>query len=588
MGTGTLQTAYINGQTIDASHVNELTAALLNDFVGRNSSGVPTSGKNLGTTGIPWGVIRGSSLVLNGQAVDTSQIVSDANRIVSGRKASAHNGPRFLKPDGSATTVTVEAGGADPNLVLVINSTDVTVSSTLTKTSLSTAPATNNTCLVDDTDFSDQVLTKLVGEKEVTVNNARKDLSLTVNTMGSEISSLVGTWQFFSINNGSATETFLAFVESTTKLKWLKRGVGYDSSYTEEARIVFSNNDTITLLKGSYVFLDDDGSTIDVTTTVPSYSFAAPSSPATGDYWFSISEEVWKRYSGTSWDAIERMPLGVAICDSSNCVRAISYEFHADYDERQAITFELSSVTVVKSEGTGTAVSVAGNVIDFYETTLSWDMAADLDTGITEAASTLYWLYVTDEGEEVISDVDPREPDYRMGHYHPHKPWRAVAFAYNDSSSDLVGVSSLFGERNGIMLETGNGHGSTNTDIRRFSTTVKQDGFDVLYTDSATDGAKFEVLREGLYTISYQDHGGDLAFFGVSLNSTELTTAINSITTADALVYFRNATSTGTHVNACTVTKFLQRGDLIRPHDDGATSQTTHVKFHMSRVGAGR
>ena len=69
MGTNTLEPAYSNGDIIDASHVNEITQAIVNQFVGRSTSGVPESGKSLGTAALPWGAVHANSLILNGSQI---------------------------------------------------------------------------------------------------------------------------------------------------------------------------------------------------------------------------------------------------------------------------------------------------------------------------------------------------------------------------------------------------------------------------------------------------------------------------------------------------------------------------------------
>lgn len=57
MAENTLEIAYLNGQIIDASHINELTQALIETVVGRDSTGTPFPGQNLGTALIPWGTL---------------------------------------------------------------------------------------------------------------------------------------------------------------------------------------------------------------------------------------------------------------------------------------------------------------------------------------------------------------------------------------------------------------------------------------------------------------------------------------------------------------------------------------------------
>ena len=134
MGTNTLETAYSNGQVIDASHINEVTASLTNQFVGRNTSGVPESGKSLGTVALPWGAVHADSVILDGQAVDTGKITSAANRIISGATRADSSQPDFLRADGTAATLTVL--GASTNLTLSVNAIATVVSTDIVKTGM--------------------------------------------------------------------------------------------------------------------------------------------------------------------------------------------------------------------------------------------------------------------------------------------------------------------------------------------------------------------------------------------------------------------------------------------------------------------
>ena len=119
-----------------------------------------------------------------------------------------------------------------------------------------------------------------------------------------------------------------------------------------------------------------------------------------------------------------------------------------------------------------------------------------------------------------------------------------------------------------VRLSGGNGHGSTNTKIRRFTTTVQNVGSDITYADSATLGATFTINRAGVYTISYFDRSSAAAAIaGISKNSTQLTTSIDSITDADRLVSFNPQTTSA--MSSCSVTVILAANDVIRAHTVG-------------------
>lgn len=437
MGTNTLNNRSA-GQTILDTFFNDIHSAMNGDFVGRNSTGVPTSGQNLGTTALPWGTIRGASLVLDGAAVDTSTIVSTQNRVVSGAKRASSNQPAYIIPNGAAASFVVD--GTPTNLVLDINGAAVTVSTDITKSSLTTAPSSNNTALVDDAAAADQFETKTWGERGSGKN-------ITIDNVGSEISGLVGKWAAFKIA-GVAEEYFLAFVESATVLSKCYRGFFYNSSLAPINRTGFSNNDTITLMSLGWIFVENDATTVDVTYNNPVWSFTSPSGPATGDYWYDMGNDVWKRYDGASFQIINRTWIGMAVIDTSNCVAARCVEFHANYKADNSVDLEVQSTEIIRTKLAESRVSVAGNDIRFRNSLSSWNITTDLATSAdmydaTEQSSRVYYLYVKDDGDTVMSDISPYYRADLLGLYHPHNPWRCVGLAQNDSSSNLISASKF-------------------------------------------------------------------------------------------------------------------------------------------------
>lgn len=137
--------------------------------------------------------------------------------------------------------------------------------------------------------------------------------------------------------------------------------------------------------------------------------------------------------------------------------------------------------------------------------------------------------------------------------------------------------------RSQVRLSTGNGHGSTNTRIRRFTTAVENVGSDITYADSAANGATLTINRDGIYAMSYSDlYSAGSVTFGISLNSTELTQDLIALTNADIVAITSAATNlTGT----CAVTMRLRAGDVIRAHTNGTPdSAGTSSRFTISRV----
>jgi hypothetical protein len=136
-----------------------------------------------------------------------------------------------------------------------------------------------------------------------------------------------------------------------------------------------------------------------------------------------------------------------------------------------------------------------------------------------------------------------------------------------------------------VRLHTANGHGSTNTHIRRFSTTVTNTGSDITYADTAANGASFTINADGVYAISYCDTWNAASSFGISLNSSQLTTVVGSITAADRLCMV--TCPAADFAAEASITLILSNTDVIRPHTYAGTTGATPVfaTFTICRVG---
>ena len=135
-----------------------------------------------------------------------------------------------------------------------------------------------------------------------------------------------------------------------------------------------------------------------------------------------------------------------------------------------------------------------------------------------------------------------------------------------------------------VRLNTANGYGSTNTKIRRFTNTVTNQGSDITYADSATLGASFTINTTGIYGISYSDQFNAAGDVGLSLNSTQLTTSIVSITAADVLAVA--TPSANNFSGSVAVTLYASAGSVIRPHTGGTTAGANPAcqQFTITRV----
>jgi hypothetical protein len=137
-----------------------------------------------------------------------------------------------------------------------------------------------------------------------------------------------------------------------------------------------------------------------------------------------------------------------------------------------------------------------------------------------------------------------------------------------------------------VRVTTGNGHGSTNTKIRRWTTTEQNTGTAITYADSSTDGGAFTIATAGIYEVYYsEDKSSGGAYFGISVNSNQLTTTIYSITAAHRKAMAWQNVAGGN----LTVTRVLKlaASDVVRAHTDGTPNDTDIADsvFSIRRIG---
>lgn len=428
MGTGNLPDLASSPTKVNSTteQYNAITDSLQGHQVMRDDSGVAednTSDIGRPSSGRPRKIYVGTGLNVAGQDIDLSSIALQTTGISSGKSKSS-GFPNYLTPEGTTggatNTFTIE-GSVTP-LELTIDGAGYILETDLTSDDLSLAPSSNNTCLVDNVLFTNLQNTKTVGEYGYWIG-----IDAT-GGVGSEITSLDGTVQVFKLENsltGTGVEYFIGTVDTTNnKLIPFRRGVGG----TE--RIVFGDGDTITLLKAHYIFLDNDLATIDTTTTYPTWSATAPTTPSTGDYWWDVTNETWKRYSGSSWEQLGRIFLGYAICDSADCV-AVE---HDDFNLAWSSDFSAQTIDVYGSTGGlyfnrvridgSFSVNVAGKKINIQ------NMELNLTDHYSEPSSNetkWCYVYIDKHGVGSLSTTTPRIKNSLKGYYHPTEYLRCLS-----------------------------------------------------------------------------------------------------------------------------------------------------------------
>jgi len=515
---------------------------------------------------------------------DINQLTSDLddalgiqkNRIISGvERSSASNYPIALQAQGGTDkTVVLKASGTD--FVVFIDSVKLTVTTDLISANLGDPATSNNTALVDDTLLGGEEFTRTIGEIGTT---------LTIDAAGTEITTRVGSRQAFKIVGGG-TEYFTAFVKSATELTEIRRGYYFDDTQTPIERTTITNNDTITIMKNSWIFLKND-STLQKTVNEPIVDFDEPSSPATDDFWFDITNETWKIFNGSAFVASNSILIGEAFSDSVASIGARSYEPFASYRDTNTMDLDVFSDEVVRTRDIGAQLNVAGSALDFETGHANWDNTADLETG-SVAADTKYYVYMSKQGEPFLSVIAPYDRDDMLGEYHPFNLWRLVGVALTDSSSDWSWVDNRYRIRSLIRANTTNGLGSDSSNkIRKWSTVEINQGSAFLLDNSVTVGANITVLERGFYAITYEDLGGSLGTYAVTLNQSDLTANVGSPGVFPQAEVLARSTATGAGSPiSMSWTGRLEVRDVVRGSISGAAaSTTTFGRFHIQKTG---
>ena len=139
--------------------------------------------------------------------------------------------------------------------------------------------------------------------------------------------------------------------------------------------------------------------------------------------------------------------------------------------------------------------------------------------------------------------------------------------------------------RSEITVDSGNGYGSTNTKVRRWSNIRQNIGANITYADSATLGGSFTINTQGVYAISYNDRdsSGD-SIIGIVVNGSAATTNMNSVTYAQGA---RAQIDTGgaNLAGAVSWTGVLNVNDVVWAQTDGgANSTTSQSMFTITQV----
>lgn len=135
-----------------------------------------------------------------------------------------------------------------------------------------------------------------------------------------------------------------------------------------------------------------------------------------------------------------------------------------------------------------------------------------------------------------------------------------------------------------VRADTGNGYGSTNNKVRRFTNFVTV-GTAITAADSATLGTTFTINENGVYAFCYCDFtSGAASDFGISYNANSSgTVAYGSLTVTERTTQTNAVSTIG--VTSCTTVMRCSAGDVIRAQTDGSTNgATSRVQFLACQI----
>lgn len=156
-------------------------------------------------------------------------------------------------------------------------------------------------------------------------------------------------------------------------------------------------------------------------------------------------------------------------------------------------------------------------------------------------------------------------------------------------------LSESFTPTSQVKADTGNGHGSSATFIRRFSNSSAI-GSAITFNDSSTQGSTFTVNEDGVYTIDYVDryNTAALASFAITVNAKGASdpngsgadqTTVSSGALSDTSVLLSYADDANSRFIKQSATARLNAGDVIRAHTDGDPNNTSaYILFRVTQV----
>ncbi len=141
-----------------------------------------------------------------------------------------------------------------------------------------------------------------------------------------------------------------------------------------------------------------------------------------------------------------------------------------------------------------------------------------------------------------------------------------------------------------VIVQGGNGFGSTNTIVRRFSNVIVNKGSAITYADDSVYGASFLINTPGVYAITYTEQRVDNAnsayLYYIDIDSSPVQSTVSTIIAGTTWSSVGSNSPTSVGKNCITI--LLDEGDVVRPwwfgNSSGGTYSDGLAQFDIVKV----
>ena len=378
------------------------------------------------------------------------------NRIISGITTGNSSQLLCLIPFGAGTpSVTLTASSTTP-FTYAIGGTAYSITASITVTGLSLATGTNTAGIVAPpylgTAATAATLTPNPLGQQWTQVCGMYGSTISIANAGAGITGLIGKIGCFA--EGASGEFFLATVQSATALTNAWRGCLWNSASTLVAGAAVTTGDAVSLLSTAWIFATT-ASGLAITYNNPTISAATPSGASTGDYWLNLNTTAWMTFTSTTWTQAGATLIGFAAMNTVGCVGARTFNAYVAPSNIDTLTLGINSTSQVVALSSFGQVAVNGTLNSFQDSRPLWDFTQNIQSGYAVSPSTLFFLYMRENGTPTISPVLPLQRPDMLGFYHPAETWRCLGQVNCNASTQFETPVKSFRSKPAENLQIG-------------------------------------------------------------------------------------------------------------------------------------